>query len=224
MTFRLTPEMSEALREGQSPLAPLVEVALPDYTLRHLVGSGEVMFVGSGAVLQKFMGRDPMFGVLVSAGNLQDGVGNEAPDWDLTFAVPDNATVEELTDAMAQGGEVNGWLGVIDRTTGLLLPDPIQLFAGELDVPRLRVGKGSMTVEWRCVSALEVFHDREIGARLSDAHQRSVWPGEMGLANMSGIEKTSFWGMESPPSAITYGGGGAGGGGLRASDLLGAHA
>lgn len=42
MTFRLTPQMSAALRAGQSPLAPLVEVVLPGYTMRHLVGAGEV--------------------------------------------------------------------------------------------------------------------------------------------------------------------------------------
>jgi hypothetical protein len=89
-----------------------------------------------------------------------------------------------------------------------VIPDPVHLFAGELDVPRLRVGKGSRVVEWRCSSALEAFHDQEIGARLSDSHHRTVWPGETGLANMTGIEKTSYWGVERPPSAVTYGGGG----------------
>ena len=106
--------------------------------------------------------------------------------------------------ADVQGSAVAGYLGVIDRATGSLLPDPVQLFAGELDVARLRVGKGSRTVEWRCVSALERFHDQERGARLSDAWHRLVWPGETGLANMSGIEKTSYWGVESVPSGVTY--------------------
>ncbi len=209
MTFRLTPQMSAALRTGQSPLAPLVEVVLPDYTMRHLVGSGEVAWGGN-----TFLGEDERFGVLVAAGNLKDGIADEAPEWQLTFAPPDSAAVEDLTEATAQGGDVRGWLGVVDRVTGLILPDPIQLFEGELDVARLRVGKGSRTVEWRCVSALEAFHDQEIGARLSDSWHRLVWPGETGLANMTGIERTSYWGVEKPPSGVTYGsGGGAGGGG-----------
>jgi len=198
MTFRLTPQMSAALRAGQSPLAPLVEVVLPGYTLRHLVGSGEVPW-GS----KIFSGLDAKFGALVAASTLKDGIGDEAPDWTLTFVPPDAVTAAELTTATAQGGEVNGWLAVVDRATGLILPEPIQLFAGELDVPRIRVGKGTRSVEWRCTSALERFHDQEIGARLSDAWHQLVAPGELGLSNMTGIERTSYWGVEKPPSAVS---------------------
>lgn len=204
MTFRLTPAMSAAMRAGKSPIVPFVEVTLPTYTMRHLVGSGEVDWG-----VKRFVGRDPKFGVLVSAGNLHDGVSDEAPEWVITFAPPDEATAAELTAATAQGGEVNGWIAVVDRTTGLVIPDPVHLFAGELDVPRLRVGKGSRVVEWRCTSALEAFHDQEIGARLSDSHHLTVWPGETGLANMTGIERTSYWGVEKPPSNVTYAGGGS---------------
>ncbi len=202
MTFRLTPQMSAALRAGQSPLAPLIEVALPGYTLRHLVGSGEVMW---GA--KKFVGMDPKFGVLAAAGTLKDGVGDEAPDWDLTFIPPSEASAAELTAASAQGGDVSGWLAVVDRATGQILPEPIQLFAGDLDVARLRVGKGTRSVEWRCSSALEPFHDQEVGAKLSDAWHRNIWPGELGLSNMTGIEKTSYWGVASPPPTVIYQGG-----------------
>lgn len=204
MTFRLTPAMSAALRAGESPLAPLIEVTLPGYTMRHLVGSGELIWNGN-----RFVGEDAKFGVLVAAGSLHDGVVDEAPEWELTFAPPSASAAAELTAATAQGGEVNGWLAVVDRMTGQVIPEPIHLFAGELDVPRLRVGKQSFSVVWRCISALEPFHDQEVAARLSDSHHQAVWPGETGLANMSGIERTSYWGVEKPPSAITYGGGGA---------------
>lgn len=201
MSFRLTPAVAAALRTGQHPLAPLVEVALPGYTLRQVVGSAELVDWRDAS--RRFVARDAKYGILVSAGTLTDGVGNEAPEWDLTFAPPDAVSAAELTSAMAQGGEVSGWLGVVDRATGALIPEPVQVFAGELDVARLRVGRGSRTVEWRCVSALEVFHDQEVGARLSDAWHKLVWPGETGLANMTGIEKTSYWGVEKPPSAVT---------------------
>lgn len=205
MSFRLTPRVAAALRAGRSPIVPLVEVLLPGYALRHLVGSGEVPW-GE----KVFRGRDERFGTLVSAGNLEDGVADEAPEWSLTFHPPKGTAVVDLTRADVQGSPVNGWVGVVDRATGLLLPDPIQVFAGELDVARLRVGKGSRTVEWRCVSALERFHDEERGARLSDAWQKLVWPGETGLAHMTGIEKTSYWGVEKPPSGLTYGAGSVG--------------
>lgn len=202
MTFRLTPQMSAALRAGQSPLAPLIEVSLPGYTLRQLVGSGEVAW-GS----KVFVGTDPKFGVLAAAGTLKDGIGDDAPDWDLTFIPPNESSAADLTSSSAQGGAVSGWLAVVDRLSGQILPEPIQLFAGELGVARLRVGKGTRSVEWRCSSALEPFHDQEIGARLSDAFHKMVWPGEMGLANMTGIDRTSYWGVEKPPSAVAYLGG-----------------
>ena len=205
MTFRLTPQMAAALRDGRSPIVPLIEAVLPSHTIRLLAGSGEVMW-GT----KKFVGRDPMFGVLSAAGNLIDGEPDEAPDWDLTFAPPNEVSAAILADAMAQGGAVNGWLAVVDRATGTIIPEPIQVFAGELDVARLRAGRNSLTVEWRCVSALEKFHDPENGARLSDAWHKMIWPGETGLSNMSGIEKTSYWGVENPPSGVTYGGGGGG--------------
>jgi hypothetical protein len=202
MTFRLTPQMAAALRAGRSAYAPLVRVQLPGYTLCHLVGSAEVKFKG-----EKFVGRDPRFGILVAASNLKDGVADEAPDWQLTFVPPDEAAAADLAAATAQGGEVQGWLGLIDPATGQLLPEPLQLFAGELDVPRLRVGKGTRTLEWRCASALEPFHDEETGARLSDSWHQLVWPNETGLANMTGIDKTSMWGVEKPPSTVRVGGG-----------------
>ncbi|MFV1919133.1 hypothetical protein VPH46_06840 [Sphingomonas sp. MJ1 (PH-R8)] len=202
MTFRLTPAMSAALRTGRYPFAPLVRVALPSYTLCHLVGSAEVRFKG-----EKFVGRDPSFGILAAASNLKDGVSDEAPDWSLTFVPPIYAVASELADATAQGGEVGGWLGLIDPATGQLLPEPIKLFAGELDVPRIRVGRGAISLEWRCVSALEPFHDEEKGARLSDSWHQLVWPGETGCANMTGIDKTSNWGVEKPPSAVRSTGG-----------------
>lgn len=198
MTFRLTPQMSAALRSGKHPLAPLVEVVLPGHTMRHLVGAGEVPWGD-----KVFTGSDAMFGALVSAGTLKDGVGDEAPDWDLTFVPPSEIAAATLASATAQGGKVRGWLAVVDREAGRVIPDPIQVFAGELDVPRLRVGKATRSVEWRCSSALEPFHDQEIGARLSDAWHRLVWPGEEGLANMTGIERTSYWGVEKPPSAVS---------------------
>lgn len=202
MSMRITPQVAAALRLGIYPIAPLIEVRLPGYTLRHVVGAGAVPWGQS-----VFLGEDERFGALVSAGDLQDGISDEAPDWDLTFAPPTAAATADLCKAEHQGAPVFGWIAVIDRATGLPLPEPLQLFAGELDVPRLRVGKAGRTIEWRCSSALECFHETETGARLSDAYHQLAWPGETGLANMTGIDKTSYWGVENPPSNVTYGDG-----------------
>ncbi|KQM92234.1 hypothetical protein ASE70_15075 [Sphingomonas sp. Leaf22] len=214
MSFRLSPQLAAALRSGEHPIAPLIRIDLPDHTITQLVGAGEVMW-GDDV----YRGRDDRFGVLVAASNIRDGVGNEAPDWQLTFAPPSEAAVGDLTAANTQGSRVRGWIGAINRQNGQLIAEPKQVFEGEIDFGRLKVGKGQRTVELRCYSALEVFHDQEQGARLSDAWHRMVWPGEAGLANMTGIDKTSYWGVEKVPSGVTYGSGGGGGSAYLAQQL-----
>lgn len=206
MSFRLSPQLAAALRSGEHPIAPLVRIDLPGYTIMHMVGAGEVAWGGD-----VYRGRDDRFGVLLAASNIRDGIGNEAPDWQLTFAPPGETAVADLTAANTQGSRVRGWIAAINRQTGQLIGDPKQVFEGEVDFGRLRVGKGERTVELRCYSAIDVFHDQEQGARLSDAWHRMVWPDETGLANMTGIEKTSYWGVEKVPSGVTYGTGGGGG-------------
>ncbi len=206
MTIRLTPQMVIALRSGEFPVAPLIEIDMPGYTLRHIVGGGELMWGD-----RRFLSYDPRFGTLTDAGPIQDGIADEAPEWSLSFAPPSSVAVSVLTAADVQGSPLRAWLAAVNRATGQVVPDPIQLFEGELDAANLTVGKGSRTIEWRAVSALERFHDTERGARLSDAWHQTVWPGETGCANMSGIEKTSYWGVEKVPGGVTYGTGGGGG-------------
>jgi hypothetical protein len=202
--MHLTPAMVTALRSGRWPVAPLIRADLPGYTLTHLVGAGVAPW---GADV--YTGKDPRFGALISASNLRDGAGDEAPEWELTFAPPSEVAAALISAPEMQGSPVSGWIAVINPATGQVLADPLNLFTGTLDVPRLRVGRGTRTVEWRCLSALDSFHDINEGARLSDAWHKSVWPSETGLANMTGIDATSYWGVENPPSNIVIGSGGA---------------
>ena len=60
---------------------------------------------------------------------------------------------------------------------------------------------------------IERFFDDDEGARLADGFHRSVWPGEEGLAFVTGVEKTVYWGMDAPPSAVVAGRTGAARGG-----------
>ncbi|MGT2515662.1 hypothetical protein ACVOMT_16760 [Sphingomonas panni] len=124
---------------------------------------------------------------------------------------PGSAAVADLTRADVQESPVRAWLAAVNRDSGQIVPEPIRVFEGTLDVAQLMVGKAIRTVEWRTVSALERFHDKERGARLSDSFHQLVWPGETGCANMTGIEKTSYWGVEKVPGGVTYGTGGGGG-------------
>src|SRR3546814_20326641 len=87
-----------------------------------------------------------------------------------------------------QGSVVSLWLAAVDRATGAVIPEPLLLFTGELDQPTLTVDKGSRELEFECVSGFERLFDNEEGLRLADSWHQSVWPGEMGLANVTGIK------------------------------------
>jgi hypothetical protein len=205
----LTPAMETALAADGVLCVGMIEVNFNDgRNLRLLDGSLEVM---RGA--DKFAGEDPVFGAIGSVEVLRDGVGDEAPEFDMTLIPPQETETADLAAADMQGSRVRVWLGVVVKVTGLLVADPDLRFEGEIDVATTRLGKSMRVIDYRCISALERFHDNAEGARLSDSHHQGVWPGETGLANMTGIGRVIKWGVEPSPSNITTG---------RSADVAGA--
>ena len=98
-------------------------------------------------------------------------------------------------------------MGVVDMLTGLVVPDPMVLFDGEIDVPTLRWRQRGREVEYRVVSVFEKFFDQEEGIRLSDSHHQSLWPGELGLSYVTGVTEQVYWGADAPaPTVTTIGG------------------
>lgn len=52
------------------------------------------------------------------------------------------------------------------------------------------------------VSSSERFFEDNEGARLSDGFHQEVWPGELGMANATGIGKRDYWGADKAPSGL----------------------
>lgn len=206
----LTPAVQAALADGQRPfIAGLIRMDLPGYTLR-LADGGHVRW-GS----EDFVGRDPRFGVIASIGGFEDGVGDQAPALSLELFPGTTVAATDLSRPDMQGSRVRMWLAVIDPSTGAPIPDPYLIFSGEVDQTVLTAGRGDRRVRFELVSGFERFFENEEGTRLSDAFHQSIWPGETGLANVTGVQKRVYWGAEAPPpSARGYGGafGGIGGG------------
>lgn len=197
----MSPQMEAAAAAGGATWVGLIEINLPAADIRLLDCSAEIPW---GTEI--FAGEDPTFGSLASVEELSEGVGDEAPVWNIVLFPKDEAAVEDLSSEEMQGSPVRAWIGIVNPATGLLIPEPYLLFAGEADVPVLKIGRGTRRLELRCVSALERFHDNDEGMRLSDAFHQSVWFGEKGLSNMTGIELTDYWGMDKPRSAVQSGG------------------
>jgi len=197
----LSPALDAALSADRPLIYGSVEINLPGYDLRLLDGSGMLLIDG-----KTFVGEDANFGVLESIDDLTDGMGDEAPAIQINLLPASEAAVGDLASPLFQGARVRIRLGAVQRATGLSIGEQV-LFDGELDVPRLTVGKGMRRLSFECVSAFERFFADDEGAKLSEAWHQATWPGEEGFANITGVEKTIYWGIASPaPGAIQTGG------------------
>jgi hypothetical protein len=144
---------------------------------------------GSGAITfagGTFVGDDPTYGVLAAVSEITDGASDEAPAVSITILPPND--------------------------TGAVVADPVLLFIGEVDVPTLSSGADGRTLEYEVTSISERLFAGDEGLRLSDGFHRSVWSGEVGLANVSGVEQTIYWGTQPPPGTVQPGSSITGGG------------
>lgn len=200
---QFTPAMDAALAAPAPFVFGAVEITLPEYNLRLLDGAATLTW-GS----KTFTGKDPIYGTLGALSDLTDGSGDEAPAISITLLASSDAAAADLASATYQGSKVAVYLGAVEPTTGVVVPDPELIFLGELDVPTLKSRRNQRELEYEVVSVFERFMDNDEGARLSDTFHRSVWPGELGLSFVTGVQDTVYWGMEGPPAAVTYLGGG----------------
>jgi hypothetical protein len=198
--------MDTALAGDRVLLFGAVRIDLPGYTLRLLDGSGFATFDGG-----TFVGIDPTFGTLAAISDLTDGAGDEAPAISLTLLPPNDTAAATLAAATMQGSIVTVKVGAMDPATGLVIGDPYLVFIGEVDVPELASGAGGRTLDYEVVSVFERLFDDDQGARLVDGYHQSIWPGETGFFDVTGIEQTVYWGQQAPAGAVSYGGGGAAG-------------
>jgi hypothetical protein len=198
----LSPQLDAALASPSPTWFGAVQIDLPAYTLRLLDGAGVASFGGG-----TFRGRDPVYGVLAAVEEIGDGTGDEAPGLSLTLHPASDAAAADLAAPAMQGSRVSIFVGAIDRATGLVVPEPELVFVGELDVPTLRSTRNGRSLELELVSTFERFFADDEGARLADGFHRSVWPGELGLAFVTGVEQTVYWGVDAPPAAVATGSG-----------------
>ena len=193
----LSPALAAALRGERPLLFGAVEIALPGYDLLLLDGSGELL-VGA----KKFVGRDPVYGVLDTIKGLADSIGDQAPALTLGLIPAGDAALAQLVDPAVQGSPVTVSMGVIDIATGLVVPSPYVLFAGELDVPTVRWSANDRRLEYKVTSVAERLFAVEEGRRLSDSFHQKIWPTEAGMAFVTDVETTVPWGQKLDTTVI----------------------
>lgn len=187
-------------------MAGLVEIALPTRTLR-LCDGGFIYFDG-----QKFTSADEDFGSIESIDIPEEKAGDEAPSGQLNFLPVSTAAVADLSQPAFQGSPIKFWLASVDEATGEIVGDPELLGDCELDTTVLKLARGRRVLEIGFISVAERMFNINEGNVLSTRFHQSVFTGELGFDNATGIGTAVAWGVAGPPRGSATSGAGGGGG------------
>lgn len=196
-------------------LAGLVKIELPGKTLLLCDGA----FVKWGA--DTFFSADADFGSVGDIEPLSEGVGDSAPALRITFLPASTAAAADLSQPSWQGSRVRLWIAEVDITTNLVVGTPDLMFDGQTDSTELIVGRGKRQLVMDIVSAAERLFVIDEANTLSDRFHQSLYPGERGEENATGVGVGVAWGTVLPAQSYglgfsgggNYGGGSGGGGG-----------
>ena len=175
-------------------LVGLCQLDLPDGAVRLCDGG---VFDWDGDI---FAAKDSLLGTLLSLDGLTEGVGEEVPALRLTVQPPQTSTPADLAQPGWQQARVRMWLAEFDRAAGTITGDPDLLFDGQIDQVVFTTGRQQRTLEMTVVSACERLLERNTASALSPVMHKSIWPGETGNDDATGLTMQVAWGIESPPS------------------------
>lgn len=199
-------------------LIGLLKIELPDATVR-LSDGGFVEFNG-----ETYRSTDPVFGGIASLEALTEGVGEEIPALELALNPAGTSAASDLSRPGFQRSSVRLWVGEYDVDAGTLVGDPDLLFYGQIDQTVLRIGRSARDLAMTIVSTLERLFMRNEGNSLSPVFHKSVWAGETGHDNATGLTIPVAWGVESSRGASSaggaYGGSTRGGGAGTGQDMV----
>jgi len=193
------------------------------WLLRLNLPSGDV-FLSDGGVTtwsgNTYAASHPVLGGFSQIGELTEGFGDELPEQEIIFAPPSNAALGPLQEGAYARSPVRLWLAEFNPATGDVVGTPDLRFAGRLDRVRQNFGLRQLSIVVSCVSELEVLLFSDDGNGLSAAFHKSVYPGETGHDQASGLVTTVSWGVEAAGGgSARAGGGGSGGGGGFGADI-----
>ncbi|WP_311267446.1 hypothetical protein [Sphingobium sp. WCS2017Hpa-17] len=181
-----------AFTGGVINLVALMKIETPGRTVM-MCDAG---FVYWGADLYDCI--DPMFGTISAAESFEEKTGDEAPGGKVTFLPPSSAAGIALNDPALQGSRMRFWLGEYDTATGRIVGTPEQTADLAIDTSTIRAGRGSRAVDIEFESAAKRLFMVMRGNALNDRFQQACYPGELGMANATGMPRSTAWGAATP--------------------------
>ena len=205
----MTPAMIAALQEQRASATGFFELDLPSGTRRLMLGSGEV---SSGGFI--FKGYDSTIGSIGSGDTVREDSSGEAPNTSLTIDIASTATRADIASGTVQLSPVRISLAALELDGSdhlIAIPDPELLFNGFIDQATIGLDRQRDEVNYTIISAFDYFFEDTEGQRLSSQFHKTVWAGELGLDNVTGVSRKVYWGTYGPGStsgvSIGIGGG-----------------
>lgn len=183
-------------------LIGLCKIELPDGDVR-LCDGGFIEFDS-----EVYRSADALLGTIASIQAMGEGTGPEVPAMEMVVLPPEGSAPGDLAQPGWQTSRARFWIGEYDPDAGTLIGTPDLVFDGQLDQASLSVGlirELALTV----VSLAERLFERNAGNSLTSAWHKSIWTGELGHDNATGLAVQVAWGTANPQgtssgSAVTY--------------------
>lgn len=189
---------------NQIALTGLLKIELPDHTIRFCDG-GFFAFEG-----ETYRSEDALFGTIGAVESLSEGVGDSVPALSISLLPPDETAPATLSQPGYQTARVQFWIAEYDAQTGVITSAE-KMFDGQIDQTILTVSKTQRELTMSIVSLAERLFEGNIGNTLNPTWHKSIWPGETGHDNATGLSVPVAWGTEGPSRGGTSSSGRGGG-------------
>ena len=176
----------------------LVKIELPSSVTVRLCDGG-VIYWGS----ETFTAKDAIFGSVASIQTIGEGVGDEVPALELVLIPSPTATAGDLVQPGYQTSRVRFWIADYTIATSAVSGTPDLIFDGVMDQCILNVGSQQRQLAMSIVATVERLFQGNIGNSLNPVWHKSIWSGETGHDNATGLSIPIAWGVEAPPAAIS---------------------
>lgn len=180
-------------------LAGLVKIELPGHPVRLTSGG----FFRDDS--ETYRAEDATLGTIGAVETMEEGVGDTIPAFTMTILPPDVEAAIILSAPGNQTARATFSIVEYEPTTNEIIVKN-DLFNGQLDQTNMTFGGKTLTVTTSIVSLIEKFFERNIGNTQNPNRHKSVWAGETGQDNATGLATPVAWGVESPNSGA-FGGG-----------------
>lgn len=177
-------------------LAALVKMTLPSRTLRFCDG-GFIEYAS-----ETYRSGDSLYGTIGDVRVPAEKVGDTVPSIIMQLLPPDTTAPVEISEPGNQTSRVQFYIVEYDVETGVVTTGDT-IFNGQLDQMVLSRSSNSLSMSISIVGLTERLFEQNIGNSMNPVWHKSVWPGELGHDNGTGLSKPIAWGVEAPGAATT---------------------